>query len=71
MFKCATQYISNFGKLSSSHRTGKVLSIQSLKIGIEKFVSIPKKGSVKECSNYCMIALISHASKVMLKNLSS
>ena len=33
------------------------------------FIPIPKKGNVKECSNYCMIALISHASKVMLKIL--
>ena len=31
------------------------------------FIPIPKKGNVKECSNYCTIALISHASKVMLK----
>ena len=30
-------------------------------------IPIPKKGSGKECSNYCTIALISHASKVMLK----
>ena len=30
---------------------------------------IPKKGNVKECSNYRTIALISHASKVMLKIL--
>ena len=33
------------------------------------FISILKKGNAKECSNYCTIALISHASKVMLKNL--
>ena len=33
------------------------------------FISIPKKGSVKECSNYCTIALISRTSKVMLKFL--
>ena len=33
------------------------------------FIPIPKKSSVKECSNYCTIALISHASKVMLKIL--
>ena len=33
------------------------------------FISIPKKGNAKECSNYCTIALISHASKVMLKIL--
>ena len=33
------------------------------------FHSNQKKGSAKECSNYCTIALISHASKVMLKIL--
>jgi len=33
------------------------------------FTPIPKKGNGKECSNYCTIALISHASKVMLKIL--
>ena len=33
------------------------------------FISIPKKGNVKECSNYCTIALISHTSTVMLKIL--
>ena len=33
------------------------------------FISIPKKGNAKECSNYSTIALISHASKVMLKIL--
>ena len=31
------------------------------------FIPIPKKGNAKECSNYRTIALISHASKVMLK----
>ena len=31
------------------------------------FITIPKKSNVKECSNYCTIALISHANKVMLK----
>ena len=31
------------------------------------FIPIPKKGNAKECSNYYTIALISHASKVMLK----
>ena len=31
------------------------------------FISIPMKGNGKECSNYRTIALISHASKVMLK----
>jgi len=33
------------------------------------FIPIPKKVNAKECSNYCTIALISHASKVMLKIL--
>ena len=33
------------------------------------FIPIPKKGNAKECSNYPTIALISHASKVMLKIL--
>ena len=33
------------------------------------FIPIPKKGNAKECSNYCTIALISHASKVILKTL--
>ena len=33
------------------------------------FFPIPKKGNAKECSNYCMIALISHTSKVMLRIL--
>ena len=33
------------------------------------FIPIPKKGNAKEGSNYCTIALISHASKVMLKIL--
>ena len=37
-------------------------------IGLERsvFIPIPKKGNAKECSNYHTIALISHASKVML-----
>ena len=33
------------------------------------FIPIPKKGNAKGCSNYCTIALISQASKVMLKIL--
>ena len=39
--------------------------------GLEKvsFIPIPKKGNAKECSNYRTIALISHASKVILKIL--
>ena len=57
LWKCYTQYASKFGKLSSGHRTGKV----------PPFIPIPKKGNAKECLNYHTIALISHASKVMLK----
>ena len=33
------------------------------------FIPIPQKGNVKECSNYCTIAFVSHASKVVLKIL--
>ena len=33
------------------------------------FIPIPKKSKAKDCSNYCTIALISHARKVMLKIL--
>ena len=33
------------------------------------FVPVPKKSNAKECSNYNTVALISHASKVTLKNL--
>ena len=50
---CCTQYASKFGKLSSDH----------------SIIPIPKKGNAKKCSNYHTIALISHASKVMLKIL--
>ena len=40
---------------------------QDLKMSV--FIQIPKNGNAKECSNYYTIALISHASKVMLKIL--
>ena len=33
------------------------------------FIPIPKKGNAKECTNYCTIALISHASKTLIKIL--
>ena len=47
------------------------LEISAVATGLERavFIPIPKKGNPKECSNYCTIALISHASKVMLKIL--
>jgi hypothetical protein len=57
LLKCFTQYASKFGKFSSGHRTGK---------GQFSFQSQRK---ANECSNYCTIALISHANKVMLKIL--
>ena len=53
--KCCTPYASKFGKLSSGHRTRKgPFSFQC---------------QHKECSNYRTIALISHATKEMLKIL--
>ena len=33
------------------------------------FIPVPEKGNAKECSNYCTVVLISHASEVMLKIL--
>ena len=59
LLQCCTQYVSKFGKLSSGHRTGK----RSV------FIPVPKKGNAKACSNYRTIALISRASKVILKIL--
>ena len=45
------------------------LENSALATGLEKsvFIPIPKKGNAKECSNYHTVALISRASKVMLK----
>ena len=57
--KVCTQYAGKFEKLSSFP--------QGWKRSV--FTPIPKKGNAKECSNYHTIALISHASKVMLKSL--
>ena len=47
------------------------LENSAMATGLERsvFILIPKKGSAKECSEYHTIALISHASKVMLKVL--
>ena len=59
LWKCCSQYASKIGKLSSDHRTGKgQFSFQS-----------QRKAMPKNVQNYCTIALISHASKVMLKIL--
>ena len=52
------QHASKFGKLTSGHKTGK-----------GHFSFLFHKGNAKEFSNYHPIALISHASKVMLKIL--
>ena len=46
---------------------GNPLQYSCLENPMEVFIPIPKKGNSKECSNYRTIALISHASKVMLK----
>ena len=57
LWKCCAPYASKFGKLSSSHRTGKgQFSFQSQRKAMPK-------------NNYRTVALISHASKVMLKIL--
>ena len=47
------------------------LENSALATGLEKsvFIPTPKKGNAKECSNYCTVAPISHASQVMLKIL--
>ena len=56
--KCCTQYASKFGKLWKKKFWKRSV-----------FIPIQKKGNAKEWSNYCTIALISHATKVMLKIL--
>ena len=58
LLKYCTQYDRKYGKLSRGPRTGKCV-----------FISISKKGNAKECSDYFIIALISHASKIMFKIL--
>ena len=56
LWKWYTQYASKFSAVAQDWKKS-------------VFNSIPKKGNAKECSNYRTIALISHASKVMLKIL--
>ena len=58
LLKSCTQYARKFGKLNSGHRAGR-----------DVFIPVPNRGIAKEWSNYYIIALISHASKVMLKIL--
>ena len=57
-WKCYTQYASKYEVLSSGHRMEKV-----------SFHCSPKEGQCQQSSNYCIIALISHTGKVMLKTL--
>ena len=56
LWKWCTQYASKFGKQPWP---------QDRKVSV--FIPFPKKGNAKECSNYCMILLILHASKLLLK----
>ena len=55
LWKCCTQYVSKFGNLSSGHRIS--------------FHSNPQKRQCQRMLKLCTIALISHASKVMVKLL--
>ena len=57
--RCCIPYVRKSERASSGHSTGK----RSI------FIPIPRKGSTKECANHWTVALISHASKVMLKIL--
>ena len=52
-------------------RTGSKLGNSAVAVGLNRsvFIPIPKKGNAKECSSYHTVALISHASKVMVKIL--
>ena len=64
--KCCTQYASKFRK----HVTKLATCQWPQDWNRSVFIPIPKKSNAKECSNNCtLIALISHASKVMLKIL--
>ena len=59
LLKSGTQYARKFEKLISDHKARKAYV----------FIPIPKKGNAKERSNYRIIVLTSHASKVMFKIL--
>ena len=54
---CCIQYVSQSGRPNSGHRTGPFL------------IPIPKEGGTEECAKHWTVALISQASKVMLKIL--
>ena len=57
LWKCCTQYASKFGRSRP----------QDWKMSV--FIPIPKKGNAKQCSIYHRVALISYASKIILKIL--
>ena len=57
LWKCCTQYAQQIWKTKQWPQDWK----RSV------FIPLPKKGNAKECSNYCAIALISHASKAIVK----
>ena len=65
LLKCCTQYASKFIKHVTNLATCQWPEDWKRSV----FIPIPKKGNAKECSNYHTIALISQASKVMLKIL--
>ena len=58
LWKCCTQYARNLGKFRKPPAWKRSV-----------FIPIPKKDNSKDCSNYHTVAVISHASKVMLKLL--
>ena len=60
LWKCCTQYARNLGKFRKPPAWKRSV-----------FIPIPKKDNSKDCSNYHTVAVISHASKVMLKILKS
>ena len=55
--------------LENSAVASGLVAAAEMKMKRSVFIPIPKKGNVKEYSNYCTVALVSHASKVMLKIL--
>ena len=55
--------------LENSAVTSGLVAAAEMKMKRSVFIPIPKKGNAKECSNYHTVALVSHASKVMLKIL--
>ena len=69
LLKCCTQYASKFKKLSSGHKIGKgILYLHTSPLAfIQSFQS--QRKAMPKSVHYCIIALISHASKVMLKIL--